>query len=138
MQDFFELMIKHLAEAQVEFVVVGGASAVLQGAPIVTGDLDLCYHRTPENLTRLASALAPFNPRLRGIPPELSVPVDERTLSLGTNFTLMIGNENLDLLGEMSAIGGYTQIIQHADEMEVGGYRIKVLPLSQLILTKEA
>ena len=40
-------------------VVVGGISAVLQGAPIVTVDLDLCYLRRPDNLRRIAEALAP-------------------------------------------------------------------------------
>lgn len=46
MQDFAEKLVIALAEGQCEFVVVGGLSAVLQGAPIVTQDLDVCYRRT--------------------------------------------------------------------------------------------
>ncbi len=138
MQNFYEEVIARLAQAQVEFVVVGGVSAVLQGAPIVTVDLDICYRRSPQNIARLAAALQPLQPRLRGFPPDLPSPFDGRSLLLGTNFTLEIGNESVDLLGEMIVIGGYDQIIDQADEMLVAETRVFVLPLAQLIATKEA
>jgi len=64
--------------------------------------------------------------------------LDERTLQLGTNFTLEIEGEDLDLLGEMAAIGGYEDIISRAVEMEVAGAKVKVLPLADLIATKTA
>jgi len=41
-QNFAEQIIVALAKANVEFIVVGGISAVLHGAPIVTRDVDLC------------------------------------------------------------------------------------------------
>jgi hypothetical protein len=138
MPNFLETIVLRLVQAQVEFVIVGGVSAVLQGASIVTRDLDLCYRRTPANLTRLVAALAPLHPRPRGFPPELPFVFDERTLQLGSNFTLEIGDEALDLLGDMSAIGGYEQIIGEAEEMPLAGCRVKVLSLTQLIATKEA
>src|SRR5947199_777985 len=97
-QSSFEEVIVRLAEANVEFVVVGGISAVLQGAPIITQDLDLCYRRDPDNLVRLARALAPLSPRLRGLPPEVPSALDETTLQFGTNFTLSISGGDLDLL----------------------------------------
>src|SRR5262249_54267565 len=118
--------------------IVGGVSAVLQGSSLVTRDLDLCYRRTPANLTRLVAALAPFNPRPRGFPPDLPFVFDERTLQLGSNFTLELGNESLDLLGEMSAIGGYEQILGQAVEVTVAGFPVKVLALEQLIASKRA
>jgi hypothetical protein len=60
-QSFFEEVIQSLSGKGVEFLVVGGMSAVLQGAAIVTKDVDLCYRRTPENIRKLAEALAPLN-----------------------------------------------------------------------------
>lgn len=42
MQSFVEKVLEALTQAGVEFIVVGGVSAVLQGAPVVTQDLDLC------------------------------------------------------------------------------------------------
>lgn len=43
-------MLRGLREAGVEFVVVGGEAAVLQGAMIFTQDLDIVHRRTPENV----------------------------------------------------------------------------------------
>jgi hypothetical protein len=86
----------------------------------------------------LAAALAPLQPKLRGLPPGLLAVFDERSLQQGPNFTLLVGNEELDLLAEMSGIGGYEQIIGHVQEMVVGTNKVKVLSLEQLIATKEA
>ena len=138
MSNFLEEMVIRLTQAQVEFLIVGGVSAVLQGANVVTQDLDLCYRRTPENIARLAAALTPMQPRPQGFPHGLPFVLDERTLQLGSNFTLEIGNEAIDLLGDMSAIGGYEQVITRAEELKVAGCLVKVLPLDLLILTKQA
>jgi hypothetical protein len=136
--NFLEDMVGRLTQAGVEFVIVGGVSAVLQGSTLTTRDLDICYRRTPENIARLVAALAPLNPRPRGFPPGLPFAFDERTIQLGSNFTLEVGPEALDLLGEMSAIGGYEQVIGTAVEVSVGKYVAKALALEQLILTKTA
>jgi predicted nucleotidyltransferase len=138
MQGFVKDMILRLADAHVEFVVVGGVSAVLQGAPITTADLDVCYRRTPENIAQLARVLAPLNPRMRGFPPDLPFVFDERSIQLGSNFTLEIGDESFDLLGVMSAIGGYEDVVGQALDLELDGHRVKVLSLEQLIATKTA
>lgn len=138
MWPFAKDMIVRLAQDQVEFVLVGGVSAILQGAQVTTLDLDICYRRTSENIARLAKVLAPLQPRLRGFPPDLPFTFDERALQLGSNFTLEIGKESFDLLGVMSAIGGYEQIIGEAKEILVGSYPVKLLSLTHLIATKEA
>jgi len=131
-------IITRLAQAKVEYVIVGGVAAVLQGAVVNTFDLDLCYRRTPENIARLVAALGPLNPRPRGFPADLPFVFDERTVLLGSNFTLEVGEEDLDLLGVMSAIGGYDDIILQAKDMVVASQPVKVLSLEQLIATKEA
>lgn len=138
MPNFLEEIVVRLAQAQVEFVIVGGVSAVLQGSTITTRDLDICYRRTPDNIRRLVTALAPLQPRPRGFPPNLPFVFDERTVLLGSNFTLEIGPESLDLLGEMSVIGGYEQIIGQAEPATVAEVPVKLLSLGQLIITKEA
>lgn len=138
MPDFAKDIFRRLTDAGVEFVVVSGVSAVLQGVPFVTQDLDLCYRRTADNIKRLAAALAPLKPRPRGLPADVPTFFDERTIQMGCNFTLEVGDEHLDLLGEMSAIGGFDQIIGDVCEVEIGGVRLKVLSLAHLIATKEA
>src|SRR5450432_486067 len=138
MQNFVEKVLEALTQAGVEFIVVGGVSAVLQGVPVVTQDLDLCYRRTPENVRRLASALRSLHPKLRGLPEGIPNVVDERTLQMGTNFTLDLDGEDLDLRAEMSGIGGYDDVVAGVLELEVDGRHVKVLSLERLIATKRA
>lgn len=138
MFSLLEDVIRRLNQAQVEYVIVGGVAGVLQGALIDTLDLDLCYRRTTGNLAHLVEALASLKPRPRGFPAELQFTFDVATLSLGCNFTLDIGGADLDLLGEMSSIGGYEQIVGSAISSQVAGMPVKVLSLEQLIITKTA
>src|SRR5437867_7941495 len=77
--DFTRILDRLHAEG-VEFVVAGGLAMVAHGSSIVTRDFDLCYRRTPDNLARLARAIAPLHPRLRGAPGDLPFLFDVRTL----------------------------------------------------------
>jgi hypothetical protein len=75
----FEGLIHRLSEARVQFVVIGGFAGTLHGSPRVTVDLDLVYARDADNLQRLARALAPLSPYLRGAPPGLPFRLDAAT-----------------------------------------------------------
>lgn len=138
LESFFEEIVERLAAQHVEYIVVGGMSAVIHGAGIVTQDIDLCFRRTPQNIARIVAALAPLKPRLRDFPPDLPFFFDERTIQLGTNFTFNIRDETIDLLSEMDAIGGYDQVIGDAETVEIAGHSVKVLSLEKLIQTKTA
>ena len=52
----FAAILETLSANHVDFVVVGGVSAVLNGAPISTFDLDIVHSRAPENIDRLLQA----------------------------------------------------------------------------------
>jgi hypothetical protein len=54
----FRQAIHVLVKHRVDFIVVGGVAAVLQGAPINTFDLDVVHSRDAENLPRILAALA--------------------------------------------------------------------------------
>ncbi|MEJ7733835.1 MAG: hypothetical protein WKG00_32155 [Polyangiaceae bacterium] len=47
-----------MAAAEIDFIVVGMAAAVLQGVPATTLDLDIVHQRTPANVDRLLAVLA--------------------------------------------------------------------------------
>ena len=49
-----EKLLKAFHQEKVEFVLIGGLAAVLQGSAYVTANLDLCYSRKRENLEKLA------------------------------------------------------------------------------------
>jgi len=133
-----ERLLKALADSQAKFIVVGAYGAIMQGSTLRTDDLDICYERTPDNYKKIVRAIAPFRPRLRGVPENLKVPFDEQSLAQGTNFTLATDLGNLDLLGEMSGVGGYRQIIADAREFNLGNLICRVASLDTIIRSKEA
>ena len=64
-------IISVLNTAGVRFVLLGGVAMRLHGSAHLTDDLDICYSREPANLAVLAQAFAAYQPRLRGVPPDL-------------------------------------------------------------------
>jgi hypothetical protein len=54
----FRALLEVLARHQVDFIVVGGVAGVLQGAPLLTRDLDIVYRLADEKLTRPKDRLA--------------------------------------------------------------------------------
>jgi len=70
MNDFLGT-IRALCDAEVRFVVIGGAAASAHGSRQLTYDLDICYDRGHDDIERLAKALEPFHPRLRGVSDDL-------------------------------------------------------------------
>ncbi len=104
MSNRFEATLRALAEGGVRFIVVGGVAAAAHGAARATWDVDVVYERSPGNLERLALALAPLRPYLRGAPPGLPFRWGAETLARGLNFTLTTGGGDLDLLGEIAEL----------------------------------
>src|SRR5205085_2420542 len=62
-------ILRALTANQVRFIVVGGVSAVLHGAPYTTFDLDIVHARDPENVERLLTTLKTLQAVYR-FPPE--------------------------------------------------------------------
>ena len=126
-----------LVEAGVNFIVVGAYAAIAQGAQQRTEDLDICHERSPGNYKKLIAVLRPIHARLIDLPPELKVPFDESSLAQGTNFTLITDEGRLDLLGELSAVGGYRELFPNSIQIEVAGIRCRVASLEAVIRSKE-
>jgi predicted nucleotidyltransferase len=133
-----ETILKALHDERVEFIIIGGAAAVLHGSAYVTADLDICYSRARENLQKLVSALSPFNVSLRGAPRNLPFRFDADSLRSGLNFTLTTAVGDLDILGEITGLGSYEEALQFSEEMEFFGLSCKVLTLEGLIKSKRA
>jgi predicted nucleotidyltransferase len=137
MTDFAGLLSALTAHG-VRFIIVGGTAATAHGSVRLTLDLDVVYDRTPENLTRLVSALAPHRPYLRGAPPGLPFAWDLRTLARGLNFTLTTAIGDIDLLGEVVGGGTYEKLLPHAVEMTFFGHRCLTVGIEKLIDLKRA
>jgi hypothetical protein len=134
----FEALLSTLDRHRVEYIVVGGAAAIAHGSARFTQDLDVVYHRSPENLDRLVSALRDLKPYLRGAPPGLPFVWDRVTLAHGLNFTLETSLGLIDLLGEIPGGGTYTDLVDGSIELRLFTGASKCLSLEQLIRTKRA
>jgi hypothetical protein len=134
----YQALIEALTSARVEFVIVGGVAMVLHGSGRVTRDLDICYKRDAEALKRLARALRPFHPTLRGAPANLPFVLDAETLRSGLNFTLATTAGDIDLLGEISGLGDYRVVARLAEEMDLYDRPVQVLSLEGLERAKRA
>jgi hypothetical protein len=129
-----------LVEHEVDFIVVGGVSATLQGAPVTTFDLDLVHARAPENLDRLLAALRDLDAYYRGQGARRIVPQLSHLASAGHQL-LMTRAGPLDVLGTVGATGherGYEELLPDTHTMEVmEGLRFRVLDLAMVIVLKE-
>lgn len=118
--------------------MVGGVAATVHGSAHITYDLAVVYRRTPENIERLAAALAPVEPYLRGAAPGLPFRFDAATILRGLNFTLTTKVGDLDLLGEVTGGGGYESLLPHTLQGTLGEHPFLCVTLHKLILLKRA
>jgi predicted nucleotidyltransferase len=133
-----EVFVKLLIAHHVQFVLIGGQAMRAHGSAHVTEDTDICYQRTSANLTALVAAFTPIHPYLRGVPPGLPFRFDVPTLAAGLNFTLDTDQGEIDLLGEVSGIGNYDQVLAQSVERTVFGLTIRILSVDGLIAAKKA
>jgi len=63
---------------------------------------------------------------------------DERTLAQGMNFTFETDFGDIDLLGELSGIGQFSDVARDAVSIELYGLQVRVASLDALIRSKRA
>jgi len=134
----FQEVLKNLNSHQVEYIIIGGYAAVLHGASYATNDVDICYHRTKQNLESIVHVLKPFRPKLRTIDGDVPFLFDTKTLLAGMNFTLSTDLGDIDLLGEVSGVGNYQNMIKNAEPTVVFQEKCFVISLLDLLKTKKA
>jgi hypothetical protein len=137
MIDLFEIA-RRFSQAEVEFVIVGGIAIRGHGGNYVTEDLDICYSRTNDNLKKIASVLAPINPRPRDFPENLPYIFDWTTLQHGTNFSFETSMGDVDLLGEVKGVGSYDDLVGQSLRVDFDGYSAYLLSIPALIKAKRA
>ena len=127
-----------MVRAKVEFVIVGGFAAVAHGVSLLTEDVDICCPFNVETLLRLQQALAGLHPvhrlTLAQLPLELTpeICVGLKNLYLDTDYG------QLDCLGEVKAIGGYKEVLEHSVLVELPFGSCRLLGIEALIVAKEA
>jgi len=129
-------ILKVLSRHEVEFILVGGLAAIVQGAPVFTFDLDIVFLKTAENLPRLLSALRELDahyldPAGRRIEPDAGKLASFRMHQLVTSLG------PLDVMETIGAGMSYTDLLDDTQVSEVAGIHVQVLGLATIILSKE-
>ena len=135
-RDFGALLFA-LHDADVEFIVVGGLAAVLNGAPVNTYDVDVVHKRTEENINRVIPVLDRLDSVYRIQPDRRLRPSRSALLSSG-HQNLITRHGPLDLLGTIGEGLGYEELVPHSTEMLIAqDVGVRVLNLEMLIEIKE-
>jgi predicted nucleotidyltransferase len=134
----FSALLQRLADVGLDFVIVGGFAAVTHGSSYVTRDVDICAILSPENTAKLRTALADWNPKHRLTPEKLSFlnyPPEDQPIQ---NLYLQTDMGVIDVLSSILGVGDFARLKTSAEEVEVDGYRFRVMSLKDLIQAKEA
>jgi hypothetical protein len=129
-------VLEVLGRAEVELVVVGMTAAILQGAPMLTNDVDVVHRRTPENVERLIRALdqldAVYRTDRRHLRPKASVLLGPRH----NLFETRAGD--LDCLGTIDDSLTYEDLLPDSIVVDLGsGVQCRALLLERVIEIKQ-
>jgi hypothetical protein len=136
-------MLRALSAHGVAFVTIGGVAARLQGAPILTQDVDITPRSDPPNLAALAAALGDIEARLRtpSEPDGLAFPLDPAFLGKVDSWTLTTRHGDLDIIFQPAGTSGYGDLISDADHLTVAKdppLSVWVASLVDVVRSKEA
>ncbi len=136
MNPSFREILELLNKNEVEYIVVGGVAAVIQGAPVTTFDLDALVRLSDDNAERLSRALEDLDARYREHQSTIR-PTKEDILA-GGHLLLLTRAGPLDVLGFVGDKDRYEDLIDRSSEvaMTVGTFR--VLDLEELVRQKKA
>jgi hypothetical protein len=127
-----------LADAQVDFVVIGAIAVVAHGHIRTTRDVDITYATEPENLERLGDALVALDARLRGVTEVVPFIPDGRTLRGAELLTLETTLGSLDLLASPPGAPPYADLSARAERIELEAREVLIASIPDLLAMKRA
>jgi predicted nucleotidyltransferase len=136
MQVRFDEALRILTRHEVDFIVVGGIAAILQGFPLTTEDVDVVYLASEENCRRLAAALDEMDASYADPAGRRVLPDAARLAAARVHLT----NTSCGRVDLMRTIGddlAYRELIGRTRELDVAELRVRVLELEAIIETKE-
>jgi len=137
MQNSLSAIFRVLHAERVDFILVGGLSAALHGAPAQTVEVAIVHSREAANVQRLTKALESLDAIFR-IQPERCIRPAPSHLAGAVHLNLLTKFGPLDLLGTIGRDLDYRALLPHSSEKIVAeGVTIRVLDLETLIAIKE-
>lgn len=130
-------LLEGLSGAGIEFILVGGLAAVIQGAPVTTMDLDIVHRQTPDNINKLLAFLKTIEAWHRRLDDKILEPTAEQ-LSAPDHCLLRTRFGPLDVLSAIEHGQSYDELLAHTVEIEFRNHTLRVLRLDTLIKLKES
>lgn len=132
-------ILRLLVEHDVDFVLIGGLAATVHGSPFATFDVDVVPRRTPPNLERLSEALQALAARVYVSAEEtLGFSHDGHSLADVEVWNLSTRFGGLDITFVPSGTAGYADLAERAERLDLGGIRVDVAALEDVIRSKSA
>jgi hypothetical protein len=127
-----------LADAAVDFVVIGGVAAQAHGAAQLTFDLDVAYERSDDNVSKIVEVLRSLHAQLRGAPPDVPFRLDARTIRAGSNFTFTTDYGSVDILSDPVGAPPYDKLRGDALLRDIEDRAVRFAAIDHLIAMKDA
>ena len=117
-------LLESLLLHKIRFMVVGLSAAALQGAPVVTEDIDLWFNdlSDPKLMQALVKVGAAYIPPFGYNPPMLGG----------------VGSDPFDVVIRMDGLDKFVDEWKRALDIKVGTLILKVLPLERILASKQA
>jgi len=128
-------LLEILADHGVEYTVIGGVAAQVHGHRRTTRDLDVIPDPRPENLRRLAAALAELDAHPRDLP---GGPPDDQLAAAPVVPPLTTRHGQLHILNAVPGAAPYDQLRARALVVDLDGLQITIVGLDDLISMKRA
>lgn len=129
-------IIEGLLKADVQFILVGGLAAVIQGAPVTTMDVDIVHQQTLDNIAKLSAFLTSIEAVHRR-PDDKIIPLKKEDLSGMGHILSSTRLGPLDILAFIEQGKTFDDLMNHAVNIRFRGYTLHVLDLKKLVDLKK-
>lgn len=133
-----EALLEALLAGGIEMIVVGGAAAVIHGAPITTQDLDIVPRQHAGDPERLLEVLEGLDARFRPVRPDRDLAPTVAHLAGTGQLNLVTRHGPLDVLLRLHDARGYDELLPHSREIADASLRVRVVDLETLIAIKRS
>ena len=132
------LLLNRLADAGIEFVVIGGFAGTLHGSALITDDVDVCAVLSADSVEKIRSAFADLHPVHRQTHRRMSFLDNPRAGVALDNLYLETDHGIIDVLTSVLGVGDFARLKERAIKIPLYGRMILLISLEDLIVATEA
>lgn len=131
------LLLRRLADAGLEFVVVGGYAGTIRGSALVTWGVDVCTVMSAENVEKIRRAFADLNPVHRQTHLLLSFLEHPAPGQPPVTLCLRTDQGVIDIHSSIPGVGDFERLKKSAEEFPMFGRAYRVVSIEDLIAARE-